>query len=312
MTLELLQNKSSSIRGKHVVYSKGDQSDDRNHGNRDGSSPGVGKSVFHIRVDADSEIDTSFTQDLSSKEKAMKSNKHLDSLLKDWEFDPKAPSVRLVKGGDNRDILQMRVDLGVLQMETQGRPDGGKPKGHPSYLDYLLDAEKRNADFIMTDEDCFEVDREFVQYYQRRVSWLRLQHYHRAIEDADHTLALMDVCLDHCGDEDWTLSHEQYRPFVLFQRTQAAALAALDESGAQPAIAEINKGLEAMLEVFTEHDAEDQFEDDEMVEKLTALRSSLRREYQLGPSLQERLAEAVKTEQYELAAKLRDELAKQA
>jgi len=241
----------------------------------------------------------------------MRSNKHLDNLLKEWEFDPKFPSVRLVKGSDNRDVLQMRVDLGLLQMETQGRPDGGKPKGHASYLDYLLDAEERDADFSMTDEDCFEVDREFVQYYQRRISWLRLQHYHRAIEDADHTLALMDVCLDHCNDEDWTISHEQYRPFVLFQRTQAAALAALDDAGAQPAIAEINKGLEAMLQVFTEHDAEDQFEDDEMVEKLTELRSSLRNQYKLGPSLEERLAQAVKSEQYELAAQLRDELAKQ-
>jgi len=267
---------------------------------------------FQINEDSSFLLDASQTHDLTSREKAMRSNKHLDNLLKDWEFDPKSPSVRLVKGSDNRDILQMRVDLGVLQMETQGRPDGGKPKGHASYLDYLLDSEQRDADFTMTDEDRFEVDREFVQYYHRRISWLRLQHYHRAIEDADHTLAMMDVCLDHCGDEDWTLSHEQYRPFVIFQRTQAAALAALDESGAQPAIAEINKGLEAMLEVFTEHDAEDQFQDDEMVEKLSELRSSLRKQYKLGPSLEERLEEAVRTEQYELAAKLRDELAKQA
>jgi protein-arginine kinase activator protein McsA len=40
------------------------------------------------------------------------------------------------------------------------------------------------------------------------------------------------------------------------------------------------------------------------------MRDSLREEYQLGPSLQERLTEAVKSEQYELAAKLRDELAR--
>jgi hypothetical protein len=305
-----------------MVYSNDNQADDRNDYNSGGSGAGFGELEFQNTTGSDltdsdptgskAAMNGSFVQDLTCREKAMRSNKHLDNLLKEWEFDPKIPSVRLVKGGDNRDVLQMRVDLGLLQMETQGRPDGRKPKGHASYLDYLLDAEERDADFNMTDEDCFEVDREFVQYYQRRISWLRLQHYHRAIEDADHTLALMDVCLDHCNDEDWTISHEQYRPFVLFQRTQAAALAALDDAGAQPAIAEINKGLEAMLQVFTEHDAEDQFEDDEMVEKLTELRSSLRNQYKLGPSLEERLAEAVKSEQYELAAQLRDELAKQA
>ena len=107
------------------------------------------------------------------------------------------------------------------------------------------------------------------------------------------------------------MSHEQYRPFVLFHRTQAAALAALDESDAENAIAQINAGLEQMKEVFIEHEAEEEFDEDEMVQQLSKLRDSLREEYALGPTLQERLAEAVKTEQYELAARLRDELARQ-
>jgi hypothetical protein len=204
----------------------------------------------------------------------------------------------------------MRVDLGVLQLETQGRPDGTQPHGHATYLDYLLDRERTDSDFVMSDEDCMEVDREFVQYYQRRISWLRLQHYHRAIADADHTLALMDVCLDHCDDEDWSLSHEQYRPFVLFQRTQAAALSALEESSADKAIVEIDNGLALMLDVYVEHDAEEQFEDDEMVNRLRDLKASLQDQYEMGPSLQDQLAAAVRSEQYELAAKLRDELAK--
>jgi hypothetical protein len=195
-------------------------------------------------------------------------------------------------------------------METQGRPDGQPMQGFPSFLDLMLEQEKKDADFVMDEDQCFEADREFVQYYHRRISWLRLQHYHRAVEDADHTLGLMDVCRDHSPDEEWTMSHEQYRPFVLFHRTQAAALAALDESDAEHAIAEITAGLDQMREVFVEHEAEDEFDDDEMVIQLCKLRDSLREEYEVGPSLQERLAEAVKSEQYELAAQLRDELAR--
>ena len=140
---------------------------------------------------------------------------------------------------------------------------------------------------------------------------IETRSYCRAVEDADHTLSLMDVCRDHSPDEEWTMSHEQYRPFVLFHRTQAAALAALDESDAENAIAQINAGLEQMKEVFIEHEAEEEFDEDEMVQQLSKLRDSLREEYALGPTLQERLAEAVKTEQYELAARLRDELARQ-
>ncbi len=239
----------------------------------------------------------------------MSSYKGLDGILQNWEFDPHSLSVRLVKGEDGRDVIQMRVDLGVLQMETQGRPDGLTPDGFSTFLDSMLDIEKSDQDFVMDEDQCFEADREFVQFYHRRISWLRLQHYHRAVEDADHTLSLMDVCRDHSPEEEWTMSHEQYRPFVLFHRTQASALAALEDSDAEEAVEEIDSGLELMRTVFEEHEAEEEFEQDEMVMQLRKLRDSLKEEY-LGPSLEERLEHAVKSEEYELAARLRDELAR--
>jgi len=240
----------------------------------------------------------------------MSSYQGLDAILKNWHFDPHSLSVRLVKGEDGRDVIQMRVDLGVLQMETNGRPDGQVFDGHPTYLDALLNVEKDDPEFVMTERQCFEADREFVQFYHRRISWLRLEHYHRAVEDADHTLSLMDVCRDHSPEEEWTMSHEQYRPFVLFHRTQSAALASLDDSSPEQAIMEITQGLEAIRAVFEEHEALDEFDSDEMVQQLIRLKESIRNEYEVGDSLQERLAAAVREEQYELAAKLRDELAR--
>jgi hypothetical protein len=235
---------------------------------------------------------------------------NFDGLIRSWPFDPMSLSVRLIEGGDGRTVLQMRIDLGILQMETQGRPDGSSPHGFKTYLDYLLDVEQADSEFEMDETQCFEADREFVQFYHRRISWLRLQHYRRAVEDADHTLALMDVCRDHSPDEEWTVSHEQYRPFVLFHRTQAAALSALEDSGAEKAVTEIDAGLAKIKEVFVDNDADDQFDDDEMVERLIELRESLRKEYEVDDSLKDRLAEAVAAEQYELAAQLRDEIAK--
>jgi hypothetical protein len=240
----------------------------------------------------------------------MSSYKGLDAILRNWDFDPHTLSVRLVKGEDGRDVIQMRVDLGVLQMETNGRPDGACPGGFATFLDAMLDIEKDDPEFVMSEDQCFEADREFVQFYHRRISWLRLEHYHRAVEDADHTLALMDVCRDHSPEEEWTMSHEQYRPFVLFHRTQAAALAALDDATPAEAVKEINSGLDAIRSVFEEHEAVDDFESDEMVVQLLKLRESICDEYDVGESLQERLAAAVRDEHYELAAKLRDELAK--
>jgi hypothetical protein len=242
--------------------------------------------------------------------KAGNSEQNFDLLIREWAYDPATLSVRMVAGEDGRPVIQMRIDLGILQMETQGRPDGVTPEGFKTYLDLLLDRERNQSEFEMDESQCFEADREFVQYYHRRISWLRLQRYRRAVEDADHTLALMDVCRDHSPDEEWTISHEQYRPFVLFHRTQAAALAGLEESGPDKAVAEIAAGLQTIREVFADNDAEDQFDEDEMVQRLLELRDSLRKEYTANDNLRERLAEAVASEEYELAAQLRDEIAR--
>ena len=184
------------------------------------------------------------------------------------------------------------------------------PKGFDSLLHQLLDAEQQDPDFELDEETCIEIDREFVQFYQRRVAWLRLQYFDRAVEDAEHTLALMDFCRDHSPDEQWTLRHEQHRAFVLFHKTQAAALAAIEAENAADAIHHVDEGLELIRESFVDMGWDDQYESDELVQRLLQLKESLSDEYSVGKTLRERLAEAVATEQYELAARLRDELTK--
>jgi len=241
----------------------------------------------------------------------MSDPKHIDELLRDWPYEPSTLGVRASRGIDGRSVLQMRVDMGMLQLETEGRPDGSRPAGFETYFDFLQGEVLRYGDeFVLDDDQCSEIDREFVQYYHRRICWLRLQKYDRAVADADHTLGLMDFCRRHSAEEHWTMSHEQYRPFVMFHRTQAAALAELELNGAESAICEINSGLDHLRAVFEEFEAEEHFEDDELVCRLQELRETLRHEYSVGRTLDERLADAVATEQYELAARLRDELSR--
>ena len=67
----------------------------------------------------------------------MKRHTHLDDLLSNWSFDPATLNVRLVKGKDGRDVIHMRVDMGILQLETTGRPDGNLFQEHESVLEYL-------------------------------------------------------------------------------------------------------------------------------------------------------------------------------
>lgn len=233
----------------------------------------------------------------------------IDAILRKWPYQPGVISARLLEAKDGREVVQMRIDLGIIQMETTGRPDGERPDGAQTYLDYLQREDVRfEGHLLLTEEHATEIDREFFQFYHRRICWLALREFERAVKDADHTLALMDFIKAHSSSDEWMLSHEQYRPFVLFHRTQAAALSQLEEGGPEAAIEEINVGLGRIREAYEEVEGEDQFDDDEMAQQLHELQDWLREHYDINRTLSEQLADAVASEQYELAAQLRDEL----
>ena len=241
----------------------------------------------------------------------------LDELLRSWPYSHGEVSARRAYGADGRPVLQLRIDLGVLQMEVDGRPDGQRPEGCDSYLDALrTECSASPEAFELTAERCAEIDREFVQYYHRRVAWLALREFDAVVEDADHTLALMDFSAAHAPTEDWLEVHERYRPFVLFHRTQAAALGELQRSDPESAVLAIDEGLRRLREAaadiaaFDGEDADDEPVD--FAQKLDELRQSILAEYELEAPLSEQLADAVAREQYELAAELRDRIRRRA
>jgi hypothetical protein len=240
--------------------------------------------------------------------------RHIDNALEGWPFQPGIVQARLVHGGDNRQVIQMRVELGILQMETTHRPDGQRPHGYATYFDFLRHearvAERRERPFTLDEEQCQEADREFVQFYHRRISWLALRHYAKAIADADHTLAFMDFIKGHSPSEEYTQAHEQYRGFVTFQRTQGAAALALEQHDPEAAIDAVRDGLARLKVFFAAFNADEQMEEDGMVQHLRKIENSLREQHGIQATLQERLDEAVANENYEEAARLRDALKK--
>ena len=77
---------------------------------------------------------------------------------------------------NNREVIQVRVDLGMLQMEIDGRPDGQRPHGFATYFDYLQaeadKAESAGKEFVLSEEHAEEADREFfdraLELYRQR------------------------------------------------------------------------------------------------------------------------------------------------
>lgn len=241
-------------------------------------------------------------------------NQDIDFILREWEFKPGAVQARLVQAKDGRQVLQMRVELGVLQMEAVGRPDGARPHGHLTYFEHLQEvarlATKAGREFVLDEEQAEEADREFVQFYHRRVCWLALREYARAVRDADHTLAFMDLVKRHSPSEEYTQAHEQYRGFVLFHRTQAASALHVEKDEPEKAIDALRDGLDRLKAFFVEYDLEEQMEEDSMVLHLRRIETTLREQYAIGSTLQEQLEQAIAAEDYEKAARLRDKLKK--
>jgi hypothetical protein len=222
---------------------------------------------------------------------------------------------RLVQASDGRQVVQLRVDLGVMQLETTGRPDGACPHGHDTYYEYLKEqarlAKKSQASFALSEEQCQEADREFLQFYHRRMCWLALRQYARAIKDADHTLAFMDFIKRHSPSEEYMHAHEQYRGFVLFQRTQAAAALEVENNAPERAISEIHQGLERLRAFFAFYEREEEMDEDRMVQHLRHVESTLRQQFNIDATLEEQLQQAIADEDYERAARLRDKMKQQ-
>src|SRR6266849_8969365 len=236
----------------------------------------------------------------------------IDEALRGWEVKAGTVQARQVEAADGRQVLQMRLDLGIVQMETDDRPDGARPHGFPTYFRYLLfqaEEKGRQGDrFVLNEEQCLEADREFIQFYHRRICWMALENFRRAVADADHTLAFMDFVRDHSPNEEYTQAHEQYRGFVLFHRIEAAAALQVQQNRPEVAIDEITGGLDKLQAFFAAHHAEEQMEENPMVQQLRKMEKALREKHGIETTLREQLAQAVANEQYEVAAKLRDAL----
>ena len=65
-------------------------------------------------------------------------NFDISPLLDQWDYEPGQIVVRRFKAKDGMEKIQLRVDLGLLQMNAIGRPDGKKPFGHESLLEHYL------------------------------------------------------------------------------------------------------------------------------------------------------------------------------
>jgi len=66
----------------------------------------------------------------------MAADKDISTIFEGWDYVPDELAVRRIKGLDGKMKIQLRLDMGLLQMEVNGRPDGTRPFGTESVFDH--------------------------------------------------------------------------------------------------------------------------------------------------------------------------------
>lgn len=247
-----------------------------------------------------------------------RSSKDITPVLKGWDHEPGAINVRKITGLDGLPKLQMRLDLGVLQMELNGRPDGGRPHGCESLLDYFEAELERHRNtngsdlgFHLTPDQCQSLREEAVMYYHRYLSLFVLEEYSAVVRDTDRNLRLLDLCALFAEDEHDRLILEQYRPYIIMMNSRARASIASRNKEWKLALRQITDGLAEIKEFFRKFGQEEMYTQANEVRVLKKFAREIRQKMPVDPiaKLQARLDRAVREERYEEAAKLRDEIA---
>ena len=243
-------------------------------------------------------------------------NFDISHLLENWDYQPGQIVVRRFTGRDGQEKIQLRVDLGVLQMNAQGRPDGKRPMGHPSLFEYHEARLKKHTaehgsdeGFVLKAEECAKLQLEALQFHHRYICLLELQDYAGVVRDAQRNLGVFDFVSRYAESEELAWALQQFRPQLLLIQTRARASERLSAKRHREAIQEIERGISEIRQFLSdhgrgdlEHCGEAQYLENWMAE-INSSRPLTRRE-----KLELALHEAVRQENYEKAAEVRDKL----
>ena len=241
----------------------------------------------------------------------------LHSALRDWPYDPEKISVRKIQGVDGAVRMQLRVELGIIQMQVDGRPDGTLPCGFGSLLEYhqqrLARHTERNGTplgYAVQPRECEALRLEASLYYRRYVGFFVLEEFDGVVRDTDHSLKIFDLCRDYAMDPADGTALEEYRPYVLMMHARGQAFQAIAEGQPASALAHVNRGILAIKSHLEQSGPPELLENCDEIAVLRTLSAELDGQMPDGSILVTRkaLREAIEQEHFEEAARLRDEL----
>ena len=242
----------------------------------------------------------------------------ISNLLEQWDYEPGQVVVRRFKTRNGTEKIQLRVDLGLLQMNAEGRPDGKRPFGHPSLLEYfqarlhkhLADHGGNDEGFELSPEECSKLQLEALQYHHRYICLLELEDYAGVVRDAERNLAVFGFVGQHAASDDLAWSLRQFEPQLRMILTRAKGAQALQNDDFSLAVQLIEDGIDKIRAFFNETSHPETAEQSTEILSLQDWLEDIRSKRPLSrrERLERALTEAVRDENYEKAAQVRDEL----
>lgn len=230
----------------------------------------------------------------------------------DWPYDPASISARWIVGRDGKRRLQLRLDLGILQMEPEGRPDGQRPHGAASLLDHYEGLEQtagsEPASFRLDAAACGELQQEAAQYYYRYIALYALHDLDGVMADTAHNLGILELVTRRADDDELVWQFLQFFPYIRMMNARARAEKAGAEQDFEGAITALEEGITDIRLFWRENGDEEDEEQSREIELLTDLLGDIRSSKPRTEidRLQDELTRAIASENYEKAAMLRD------
>lgn len=236
----------------------------------------------------------------------------LNDLLRDWPHEPGQLKVRKIVGNDGREKLQLRIDLGLIQMETTGRPDGKLPHDCESLFEYhqmrLRRAEKKSETYVLGPEEVSDLQQEGIQYYHRYISFFQLGEYDAVIRDTERNLEMFEFVAKNAESEELSDAVVQFTPYVLMMYTRARASIELERDDYPAGIREVEAGSERIRHFYEVNENTEALESSPELGFLHEWLDEIRSRQPLSKleKMEREMEKAISSEAYEKAAELRD------
>jgi len=213
-------------------------------------------------------------------------------------------------------LLQVRTPLGIEQLEMEGRPDGARPHGLESALEYQLQrlaktkAAGKEDEFQLDAEDCMELFGEGTLYYFRYLRLFQLKRWAATVRDTTRNLRVFDLVRKYAAREEDQNYLEKWRPYILRMNASASALLALEKGAHDKALEIIHAGIEHIEGLEEVDDETFTFERGRSVTALHELAGQIQqtRPVSAVERLERQLRRAIDRQEFERAAEVRDKI----